>query len=46
MNIHEHQAKALLKTYGLPVAAGVAIFSPDEAEGRPDRCPARSMVKS
>ena len=22
MNIHEHQAKALLKTYGLPVAAG------------------------
>jgi succinyl-CoA synthetase beta subunit len=32
MNIHEHQAKALLKSYGLPVAAGVAIFSPDEAE--------------
>src|ERR1700709_522167 len=24
MNIHEHQAKALLKSYGLPVAAGVA----------------------
>ncbi len=33
MNIHEHQAKALLKTYGLPVAAGVAIFTPEEAEG-------------
>jgi len=32
MNIHEHQAKALLKTYGLPVAAGVAIFRPEEAE--------------
>ncbi len=32
MNIHEHQAKALLKTYGLPVAEGVAIFSPGEAE--------------
>ena len=32
MNIHEHQAKALLKTYGLPVAQGVAIFTPDEAE--------------
>jgi succinyl-CoA synthetase beta subunit len=32
MNIHEHQAKALLKDYGLPVAKGVAIFSPDEAE--------------
>jgi succinyl-CoA synthetase beta subunit len=33
VNIHEHQAKALLKTYGLPVAEGVAIFSPDEAQG-------------
>src|SRR3954465_15620653 len=32
MNIHEHQAKALLKTYGLPVAAGVVIFKPEEAE--------------
>ena len=32
MNIHEHQAKALLKTYGLPVAQGVAIFKPEEAE--------------
>ena len=32
MNIHEHQAKALLKTYGLPVAEGVAIFTADEAE--------------
>jgi succinyl-CoA synthetase beta subunit len=32
MNIHEHQAKALLKSYGLPVASGVAIFKPDEAE--------------
>ena len=32
MNIHEHQAKALLKSYGAPVAEGVAIFSADEAE--------------
>jgi succinyl-CoA synthetase beta subunit len=32
LNIHEHQAKALLKTYGLPVAAGVAVFKPEEAE--------------
>jgi succinyl-CoA synthetase beta subunit len=31
MNIHEHQAKALLKTYGLPVAEGVAVTSVDEA---------------
>ncbi len=32
MNIHEHQAKALLKEYGVPVSDGVAIFSVDEAE--------------
>ncbi len=32
MNIHEHQAKALLKTYGAPVAEGVAIFKPEDAE--------------
>jgi succinyl-CoA synthetase beta subunit len=32
LNIHEHQAKALLKSYGLPVASGVAIFSASEAE--------------
>jgi succinyl-CoA synthetase beta subunit len=31
MNIHEHQAKALLKDYGAPVAAGVAIYSADDA---------------
>ena len=32
MNIHEYQAKALLKGFGAPVAAGVAIHSADEAE--------------
>ncbi len=31
MNIHEHQAKALLKSYGAPVADGVAAFTVDEA---------------
>ena len=32
MNIHEYQAKQLLKAYGAPVAAGVAILNADEAE--------------
>jgi succinyl-CoA synthetase beta subunit len=32
MNIHEYQAKALLKGFGAPVAEGVAIFKADEAE--------------
>ncbi|ECI7685693.1 ADP-forming succinate--CoA ligase subunit beta [Salmonella enterica subsp. enterica] len=31
MNIHEYQAKQLLKGYGLPVADGVAILKKDEA---------------
>ncbi len=39
MNIHEHQAKALLKTYGLPVAAGVAIYRADEAEAAARQLP-------
>ncbi|WIJ26164.1 ADP-forming succinate--CoA ligase subunit beta [Devosia sp. RR2S18] len=39
MNIHEHQAKALLKTYGAPVAEGVAIFSADEAEAAAKQLP-------
>ncbi len=32
MNIHEHQAKNLLKTYGIPVSEGIVIFSPEEIE--------------
>jgi succinyl-CoA synthetase beta subunit len=32
MNIHEYQAKQILKEYGAPVAAGVAILSPGEAQ--------------
>src|SRR6201981_114504 len=31
MNIHEHQAKAVLKTFGVPVPRGAAAFSVDEA---------------
>jgi succinyl-CoA synthetase beta subunit len=32
MNIHEYQAKALLKEFGVPVSKGVAIFKAEEAE--------------
>lgn len=31
MNIHEYQAKALLKTFGVPVPDGQVAFSVDEA---------------
>ena len=30
MNIHEHQAKEILKEFGAPVSSGVVIFSIDE----------------
>ena len=39
MNIHEHQAKAVLKAFGAPVADGVAIFSADEAGAAADKLP-------
>ena len=32
MNIHEYQAKALLKDYGVSVLAGQVAYTPDEAE--------------
>ena len=30
MNIHEHQAKDLLKEFGIPVPRGVVIYNKDE----------------
>ncbi|MDE2363077.1 MAG: ADP-forming succinate--CoA ligase subunit beta [Hyphomicrobiales bacterium] len=32
MNIHEYQAKAILKEFGAPVSRGVAVLKADEAE--------------
>ena len=32
MNIHEYQAKAVLKEYGAPVSRGIAAFTAEEAE--------------
>ena len=32
MNIHEYQAKKILKDFGAPIAAGIAITNLDEAE--------------
>ncbi|MCK5931154.1 succinyl-CoA synthetase (ADP-forming) beta subunit [Fulvimarina manganoxydans] len=39
MNIHEYQAKEVLKGYGAPVASGVAITSADEAEAAAKQLP-------
>jgi succinyl-CoA synthetase beta subunit len=32
MNIHEYQAKAVLREFGAPLARGIAVFTPEEAE--------------
>ena len=32
MNIHEYQAKQLLKAYGCPVSDGQPVFNASEAE--------------
>ena len=39
MNIHEYQAKALLKGYGAPVANGVPIFKAEEAKAAAEALP-------
>ena len=44
MNIHEHQAKALLREYGVPLSPGVAIFSADEAEAAAKSLPGPVFV--
>ena len=31
MNIHEHQAKAVLSEFGVPIPRGFAVYNPDEA---------------
>ncbi|WP_075997869.1 ADP-forming succinate--CoA ligase subunit beta [Salaquimonas pukyongi] len=39
MNIHEYQAKQVLKEFGAPVAAGVPILSADDVEGAIEALP-------
>src|SRR6187401_1100076 len=39
MNIHEYQAKQVLKGFGAPVAEGVAITSADQAEAAARQLP-------
>ena len=39
MNIHEYQAKQLLKTYGAPVSEGRPVYSVDDAEAAAKELP-------
>ena len=42
MNIHEYQAKDLLKRYGVAVPDGYVAWTPDEAVAAASNSPARS----
>jgi succinyl-CoA synthetase beta subunit len=37
MNIHEYQAKQVLKKYGAPVAEGIPAFTPEEAKAAAEK---------
>ena len=44
MNIHEHQAKQLLKEYGAPVSNGVVIFSVEEIKKKISQLKSKEFV--
>ena len=44
MNIHEHQAKEILKEYGAPVSKGVVILSVDEIKEKINNLTSKKFV--
>ncbi|MDY6798776.1 MAG: ATP-grasp domain-containing protein, partial [Pseudomonadota bacterium] len=44
MNLHEYQGKQLFAEYGLPVSAGIACDTPDEAVAAADKIGGDSWV--
>ncbi|WP_201526170.1 MULTISPECIES: ADP-forming succinate--CoA ligase subunit beta [Psychrobacter] len=44
MNLHEYQAKLLLKSYGLPIQEGIIAYSGDEAAAAFDKTPTDMAV--
>ena len=44
MNIHEHQAKEILKEYGAPVSNGVVIFSTNEIRKKISKLKSKKFV--
>ena len=44
MNIHEYQAKEILKKYGAPVSNGVVIFSLDEIKSKVEKLKSKHFV--
>ena len=44
MNIHEHQAKEILREYGAPVSQGVVIFSLDKIKEEVKKLSSKEFV--
>ena len=44
MNIHEHQAKNILKEFGAPVSNGVVVFSIDEIKEKITKLKSKQFV--
>ena len=44
MNIHEHQAKEILKDFGAPVSNGVVIYSVDEVQEKISKLNSKEFV--
>ena len=44
MNIHEHQAKEILKEFGAPVSNGIVIFSLDEISKKISKLKGKEFV--
>ena len=44
MNIHEHQAKEILKEFGAPVSKGIVIISLDEIEKKISQLKSKEFV--
>ena len=44
MNIHEHQAKELLKKFGAPVLKGIVIFDVNEIDSKKKKLGSNSFV--
>ena len=46
MNIHEHQAKDLLREFGAPVSKGVVVFSLDEIDKKITELNSKQFLKA
>ena len=44
MNIHEHQAKEILKEFGAPVSNGIVVFSLDEIKEKRKKLKSKEFV--